>query len=125
MAKNKISSQDFLDLLEEESEPQSAAFHPSRPQVEPKLSQSKAKVEPNYALETLVGLQRQSLFFIYESCRVSGSKISGPIGIHSLAEFIRTTLAAARKALQRLEQKEFLVRIKYKDGRPRRRIDSQ
>jgi predicted transcriptional regulator len=81
------------------------------------LSQSEAKVEPNYGLDALVGLQRQILFFIYESCRASGSKISGPIGIQNLAETARSTVAAVRKALQRLEQKAFLIRAGYKDGR--------
>jgi predicted transcriptional regulator len=167
MAKNRISSQDFLDLLEEDGEPQSVAFHPAlhqkpepkvepilsqseakvepisretraklepklsrelkpvslkvepqpEPKVEPILSQSEAKVEPKYSLDALIGLQRQALFFVYESCRISGSKISGPIGIQNLAEATRTTVAAVRKALQRLEQKVFLIRAGYKDGR--------
>ena len=64
------------------------------PKVEPILSQSEAKVEPNLSLAALVGLQRHSLLFIYESCRMAGSKISAPVGIQNLASESGTTVAA-------------------------------
>ena len=87
------------------------------PKVEPFISQSEAKVEPNASIEALVGLQRKALFFIYESCRLSGSKISSPITIQNLSESAETTVPAGRKAIQRLEQKGFIRRSQFKDGR--------
>ncbi len=87
------------------------------PNHAPKLDQSGTKVAPNVSLETLAGLQRNSLIFIYESCRIFGSKISPPIQIKNLAESIKTTVAAARVAVQRIEQKGFVRRYEYKDGR--------
>jgi predicted transcriptional regulator len=88
-----------------------------RPQVEPKLSQSEAKVEPNPSISTLVGLQRDILLNIYNSCREEGSKCSAPISIENLANVSNTTASAARKAIQRIEQKGYITRAQYKDGR--------
>ena len=88
-----------------------------RPQAEPKLGQSAAKVEPNQPLSALVGLQRNILFYIYASCRAEGSKISAPISIENLSNSAKTTVQAARKAVQRLEGKRFIIRAQYKDGR--------
>jgi hypothetical protein len=88
-----------------------------RPEHKPKLSQSEAKVEPNNPLSTLVGLQRDALRYVFDSCRFRGSKISGPIVIQNLAISLKSTPAAVRKAIQRLEQKGSLKRAGYKDGR--------
>ncbi len=87
------------------------------PQLEPYLSQSEAKVEPNQSFASLVGLQRNALIFIYESCRLKGDLLSAPITIQNIADFLRTTTAAARKAIQRLENKGYINRAAYKDGR--------
>ena len=87
------------------------------PQVEPILSQSEAKVEPNLSLTALVGLQRNVLTYIYDSCRFNGGKISGPISIQNLVDAAKSTTSAVRKAAQRLEEKHFIFRASYKDGR--------
>jgi hypothetical protein len=87
------------------------------PQVEPILSQSAAKVEPNLSFMALVGLQRNALLLIYDSCRMTASKTSAPICIQNIVIALETTVAAARKALQRLEQKGYIARSSYKDGR--------
>jgi hypothetical protein len=88
-----------------------------RPKVEPILSQSEAKVEPIPVLSAVVGLQRNVLVYIYESCRFSGGKISGPISIQNLVNASQSTSSAVRKAAQRLEEKQFVLRVGYKDGR--------
>jgi hypothetical protein len=82
-----------------------------------KLDQSSIKVASILSFDALAGLQRNSLLFIYESCRLFGSKISQPIQIKNLAESIKTTVAAARVAVQRIEEKGFIARFEYKDGR--------
>ncbi len=87
------------------------------PQLISKLNQTGIKVASKASLETIVGLQRSALFFIYESCRISGSKISPPIAITNLAVAVKTTVAAARIAIQRIEKKGFVRRAEYKDGR--------
>lgn len=88
-----------------------------KPRPKPKLGQSEAKVEPNDTFSSLVGLQRNTLFYIFDSCRFRGSKTSGPIIIQNLAEPLNSTPAAIRKAIQRLEQKGCVQRTSYKDGR--------
>ena len=87
------------------------------PQLRSKLDQSSIKVASNLSFQSLAGLQRNSLVFIYESCRILGSKISPPIQIKNLAESTKTSIAAARVAVQRIEQKGFVRRFEYKDGR--------
>jgi predicted transcriptional regulator len=81
------------------------------------LSQSEVKVEPFGTFESLVGLQRDALIFIFDSCLNSGSKISGAITISNIAISLRSTVAAVRKAIQRLEQKGYISRSQFKDGR--------
>ncbi|MDZ4662892.1 MAG: hypothetical protein SGJ18_14865, partial [Pseudomonadota bacterium] len=88
-----------------------------RPKYEPKLSQSEAKVEPKIDLSALVGLQKNMLLSIYESCRFTGSKITSAIAIENLAHSAESTPAAARKAVQRLEEKGVLIRKEFKNGR--------
>ncbi len=110
-----------LSQSEAKPEPSKAVKTKLKPQPEPlhepKLSQSEAKPEPNGSFESLVGLQRDALIFVFDSCLNFGSKISGPITISNLAINVRSTVAAARKAVQRLEQKGYIVRAEFKDGR--------
>ena len=91
------------------------------PLLKPKLSQTKVKVEPKSTflggIESLVGLQRNTLLFIYDSCRNQGSRVSPPITVQNAAAAVESTLAAVRKAIQRLEIKGFINRSSYKDGR--------
>jgi predicted transcriptional regulator len=87
------------------------------PHLEPNLSQSEAKVEPKAHLGALVGLQKNVLYFIYDSCRFSGSKITSPLAIENIALSTKTTVSAARKAVQRIEEKGFIVRKEFKNGR--------
>ena len=92
-------------------EPQPEPLH------EPIMSQSGANHEPTNEFYSLVGLQRNSLLFIFETCLESGSKTSSPISASILAISLRSTVAAVRKAMQRLEEKGFIVRSCFKDGR--------
>lgn len=91
------------------------------PQVQPKLShhlsQSSAKVEPKTDFQELVGLQRNTLIHLFEMCVQAGSRITPPVAISNLAESLGTTVSAGRKAIQRLEEKAFVIRNKFKDGR--------
>lgn len=87
------------------------------PNDEPKLSQSSAKIESNIFFEELVGLQRNVLIHIFEMCVRSGSRTTPPVAISNLAIAIETTVSAGRKAIQRLEDKGFIIRGSFKDGR--------
>lgn len=87
------------------------------PNDEPKLGQTPAKVEPNIFFEELVGLQRNVLVHIFEMCVRTGSRTTPPVAISNLAIALETTVSAGRKAIQRLEEKGFIVRGAFKDGR--------
>ncbi len=92
-------------------EPQPEPLH------KPIMSQSGAKPEPNNEFYSLVGLQKNSLLFIFETCLKNGSKTSSPISSSNLAINLESTVAAVRKAIRRLEEKGFIVRSHFKDGR--------
>lgn len=87
------------------------------PNHKPKLSQSSAKVQPILFFEELVGLQRKVLLHIFEMCVRTGSRITPPVAISNLAQSLETTVSAGRKAIQRLEEKKFINRSSFKDGR--------
>ena len=88
------------------------------PQVEPKLGQSEAKVEPNpCSFAILVGLQRCIIQFVFDASKLSRDRQTDPMAIGHIAEMAKTTVGAARKAIQRLEKKGVLMRPEYKDGR--------
>jgi hypothetical protein len=97
--------------LEPKVEPQPEPHH------EPIMSQSEAKVEPKETFDSLVGIQRSALLFIFDSCLISGSRISSAIAISNLSFSLNSTVSAVRKAVQRLEQKGYLFRSQFKDGR--------
>ena len=87
------------------------------PNDKPKLVQTSAKVEPNIFFEELVGLQRNVLIHIFEMCVRTGSRTTPPVAISNLAIAMETTVSAGRKAIQRLEEKGFILRGTFKDGR--------
>jgi len=103
--------QSRLETIKTKVEPQ------PEPNDEPKLSQSSAKVRPNVFFEELVGLQRNVLIHIFEMCVRKGSRTTPPVAISNLASALETTVSAGRKAVQRLEEKGFIVRGAFKDGR--------
>lgn len=100
---------------------QKEALKKVEPKPEPihksKLSQTEVKVEPKAVFEELVGLQRNVLIHFFEMCVRSGSRITPPVAISNLALAVETTTSAGRKAIQRLEEKGFILRASFKDGR--------
>jgi predicted transcriptional regulator len=88
-----------------------------KPLHEPKLSQTAAKVGPSDGSECLVGLQKNALEYLFELCVQTGSRITPAVVISTISEILKTTTAATRKAIQRLENKGYISRASYKDGR--------
>jgi len=87
------------------------------PHLEPKWSQTEAKVEPEVVFEELTGLQKNTLGFLFLRCKFQGSKNTGPIAITNVANDLKSTPPAVKKALQRIEQKGFIERKSFKNGR--------
>lgn len=69
----------------------------------------------NYS--SLIGLQRRIVLFIYDYCKIARDSVTNPIAIEFLSEQCGTTKRSAQKTIQRLEQKEIVIRKEYKDGR--------
>jgi len=81
------------------------------------LQQSSHKPTTKVDILTLTGLQLDLVIFIYDLCKRSGSRISDPIAISFLASSCETTAKSAQESLRRLQQKGFLNREKFKNGR--------
>ena len=102
-------SRDFP--LQEKVEPQLEPHH------EPKWSQSGAKVEPKSSISSLVGLQKKLIFFMFDASKQSRGRVTFPLSIQHISNFLETTSSATKKAIQRLEKKGVISRVEFKDGR--------
>ncbi len=93
----------------------------SRPNSRPNRGQIEAKpgteLRPRFTVLSLDGLQREILLLIFNHCKRARTKQSPPIAVDHISKSCRTTYHAARKAIQRLEEKEFLKRTEFKVGR--------
>ena len=87
---------------------------PNRGQTEAKLG---TELRPKCTVFSLDGLQREILLLIFNHCKRARAKQSPPIAVEHISKSCKTTYHAARKAIQRLEQKEFLKRTEFKVGR--------
>jgi len=92
-----------------------------RPHSRPIRGQTEAKpgteLRPNSSVSSIDGLQREILLLIFEYCKRAREKQTPPIAVEHISESCRTTYHAARKAIQRLEQKGMLKRAAFKVGR--------
>ena len=88
-----------------------------RTQLGTKWRQTEDKVETIAEFSSLVGLQRTLVIFLYGSCKAARSYETEKLSIEHIAKSCETSVSSAKKTLQRLEQKSFLQRVKFKDGR--------
>lgn len=95
-----------------------------KPEPEPGLESNISQIEDhnnylfgNNSFLSLVGLQKKLALYVYELCKLQREKITMPLSIENAAIHAETTIASARKALQRMEQKGILIRKESKAGR--------
>lgn len=69
------------------------------------------------SFSSLVGLQRNIIIFIYQECKNSRSKVTGTLTLEHIAKSIECSTGTAKTTLQRLEKKDCLMRIDFKNGR--------
>ena len=79
--------------------------------------QTDNKLAKKTTFSMLVGLQRLCLFFIYKSCKANRNKMTEPLTLKHIAEALETSTGAVKTTLQRLEEKECLIRVNFKNGR--------
>ena len=87
------------------------------PKVEPNWSQTGAKLEPTESFFSLPTLQKEITIFIHNLCKISRDKKTKPVVIEQIAASCQSTIAAVKKAIQRLEKKKVINRLNFKNGR--------
>jgi hypothetical protein len=85
--------------------------------LETKWRQTEDKVETNASFSSLVGLQRKLIILFYQSCKAARSSTTEPLAIGHIATCCETSINSVKKTIQRLEQRNFLSRFSFKDGR--------
>jgi hypothetical protein len=68
-------------------------------------------------LNSIVGEQRKLLFFIYDLCKINGTKITSPLNLEVFYENTFVEKGSIKTSLSRLIQKGFLLREGRKTGR--------
>jgi hypothetical protein len=81
------------------------------------LQQSGNKVATKTAFSELVGLQRDIIIFMYHECKNSRSRITEALTLEHISISIKHSTGSIRTTLQRLEKKECLLRVGFKNGR--------
>ncbi len=88
-----------------------------RTKLRTNLGQSEDKTLVLGHFSSLIGLQRKITLFMYETCKVSRSKITNALSIEHIANVCQTTKFSVRKTIQRLEEKKIISRNNFKNGR--------
>ena len=140
MAKSKkISSQDFLDLLDDEADQQTAAFRPlyfQKPETDNKEITNGYQTDNIEALEqiaieqqtdnkritivgfeSLVGNEKNLLVLVFEECLRIGSLVSPEITLSHISERLEISPGVAKMVIHRLVKKGFIERASSKTGR--------
>lgn len=68
-------------------------------------------------INTIVGNQRKLLFYIYDLCKIHGTKVTPPLNIESIHENAFIEKGSIKTSLNRLIKKKFLIRNEVKTGR--------
>jgi len=80
-------------------------------------SKDDVELSENDNFSSLSGLQRIFLFFIYECCKKSGSRITEPLSIDNISISCGISKKSIQKTAQRLENKGKIKREGFKVGR--------
>ena len=65
----------------------------------------------------LTGLQRAVALFFYKHCKESRRKITAPISLEFISTVLNIRIGSVKTTLQRLQNKNFINRIEFKNGR--------
>ena len=113
------------DKVETNQGQELAQKHETRDKVEPQLEtisetkwrQTEDKAETKSDFSSLVGLQRELIIFFYESCQFNRSSDTEKLSIEHIAKSCETSASSVKKTIQRLEERGFLKRKDFKNGR--------
>ena len=109
------SDSDYTELQSDENNSKQRNQPAEQPTT--KLQQTHNKVTTKAAFLTLVGLQQKIVLFIYDLCKIQGTRTTEAVSISNIADNCKTTTRAAQETIRRLELKGFIGRVGYKNGR--------
>lgn len=69
------------------------------------------------SLSALVGLQRATIIFIYNECKIARSKVTESLTLEHISSALNTSCGSIKTTIQRLETKGFVKRVCFKQGR--------
>ena len=79
--------------------------------------QTEDKLETKSDFSSLVGLQRELVIFFFESCQFNRSSETEKLSIEHIAKSCETSASSVKKTIQRLEDRGFIRRKDFKNGR--------
>lgn len=82
-----------------------------------KRTQTEHKLNTNTSVSSLVGLQRKTLNFLFTDCKLRGTKFTRELTLLHIAENLEIPMGSVKTTLKRLEEKSFIKRIAFKNGR--------
>lgn len=75
------------------------------------------EIDHNFELSTIVGKERELLFFIFSSCIKNRSTISEPLTLEHICRNTTLRLTSIKTTINRLSTKNLIIRAKGKKGR--------
>ena len=82
-----------------------------------KWQQTDNKLATNVSFSQLIGLQKNIVIFVYNACKQSRGKTTDAITLDHFASNLNTSTGTVKTTLQRLEKKNCITRIAFKNGR--------
>lgn len=80
-------------------------------------TQSEHKLNTRNSFSTLVGIQRKIMLFLYENCKTTRNKETESLTLEHLANQLDIRAGSVKTTLRRLQTKNFIKRITFKNGR--------
>lgn len=80
-------------------------------------TQTEHKPDTKRHFGELIGLQRRLVVFVYRSCQKERAKISEPLTSEHVASSLQIQAGSVKTSFRRLEEKKFLRRHSFKNGR--------
>jgi len=79
--------------------------------------QTDNKLITKNTFSSLVGLQREIVIFIYKECKAARSEITNPLTLEHISKSLSNKAGSIKVTIFRLEQKGFINRVEFKNGR--------
>jgi len=89
-----------------------------KPDTNKAQTKHKAAIEiQNFSFSSYVGLQRDILILFYFDCKTSRSRETQEISLQHVADSLNIRIGSVKTSIRRLEEKQAIKRIKFKNGR--------